>query len=250
MKHRLIIAALLVFGYTSPVAAGTVPCVTTQRCPEGVKPPACCQPPPCEFFEQIKMKQATRRLYRRTAVKKRLIRQAGGDNREAALLLDAWVKDKSKNLGGQLRCKWEAPYGYAGGFETKPWCEIFASLPGGEESMSEKQAHEKINTCAEFIDAIYAHENHHKEICGKTNSTVRQNEGLTVFAKEESEGYRREIASLKASLQQFWNACSTVEDAATARQVAAAGISVLKNKAPTKNRKQAQNTPAAPALGS
>jgi|GEM_PF-2136777 len=249
MKLKLIVGALLVVGYLSPLAAGTVQCVTTQGCPKGVKPPACCQPPPCEFFEQIKMKQAIRRLYRRQDVNKRLIRQAGGDNREAAVLLDSWVKDKASHLGNQLRCKWEAPYGYPGGFETKSWCEIFARLAGGEESMSEKQAHEKINTCSEFIDAIYAHEQHHKEICEHTNSTVRLNEGLTVFAKEESDSYRMEIASLKASLQQYWNACSTVADAATARKVAAAGISVLKNKAPKKNRKMTQNKPAAPAQG-
>jgi len=40
------------------------------------------------------------------------------------------------------------------------------------------------------------------------------------------------------------------QDAATARKVAAAGISTLKGKAPKKNRKPARNTPAAPAQGS
>ncbi len=248
MKRMLVVGVLLISGYMSPVAAGTVQCVTTQGCPKGVKPPACCQPPPCEFFEQIKMKQAVRRLFNRDKVKKRLIRQAGGDNREAALLLEKWVKDKARNLGSQLRCKWEAPYGYGGGFETTPECVIVAELPGGdEEATSERQAHEKINTCAEFIRAIYVHERHHKEICEHTNSTVRKNQGLTVYAGEESKGYRLEIASLKASLQQFWNACSTVAKAATSRQVAAAGISILKDKAPKKNGKKTQNKPAAPA---
>jgi hypothetical protein len=206
------------------------------------------------------MKQATRRLYRNKNVKKRLIRQAGGDNREAALLLDSWVKDKANNLSSQLRCKWEEPYGYAWGFETKSWCEIFGTSPYHDknheghkddeergESMSRQQAHEKIDTCAEFIDAIYVHEQHHKDICGNTNSTERLNEGLTVFAREESDGYRMEIASLKASLQQFWNACSTVADAATARKLAAAGISILKDKAPKQTRKKAQNMPVATA---
>jgi hypothetical protein len=245
MKPVLIVAALLAVGYLSPLAAGTVQCVPTQGCPKGGKPPACCQPPPCEFYEQIKMKQAVRRLYRKASVNKRLIRQAGGDNSEAARLLDEWVKNKASNLGSQLRCKWEAPYGYAGSFETKSWCAIFRKLSDKEqESMSERQAHEKIDTCAEFISAIYVHEGHHKQICGDTNSTERLNEGLTVFAKEESDGYRMEIASLKADLQQYWRACSTVADAATARKVAAAGISILKKKSPKKTRKMTQNPPA------
>jgi hypothetical protein len=245
MKLVPFLVALLALGYLSPLVAGTIQCVPNQGCPKGSKPPDCCQPPPCEFFEQIKMKQAVRRLYRRAAVNQRLIKQAGGDNSEAARLLDEWVKNKASNLGSQLRCKWEAPYGYAASFETKSWCEIFARLSDKEqESMSERQAHEKFDTCAEFISASYVHEGHHKQICEHTDSTKRMNEGLKVFAKEESDGYRMEIASLKADLKRYWRACSTVADAATARKVAAAGVSILKKKGPKKPRKVTQNPPA------
>ena len=245
MKPVLVIAALFALGYLSPLAAGTVQCVPTQGCPKGSKPPACCQPPPCEFFEQIKMKQTLRRFYRNAKVNKQLIRQAGGDNSEAARLLGEWVKNKAGKLGSQLRCKWEAPYGYAASFETKSWCEIFAQLSEKtQESMSERQAHETFDTCAEFISAIYAHEGHHKQICEHTNSTERMNQGLKAFAREESDGYRKEIDSLKADLQQYWRACSTVADAATARKLAKAGISILKKKSPKKSRKVAQNPPA------
>lgn len=245
MKPVLVIAALVAIGYLAPLAAGTVQCVPTQGCPKGSKPPDCCQPPPCEFFEQIKMKQTLRRFYRNTKVKQQLIKQAGGDNSEAARLLGEWVKKKASNLGSQLRCKWEAPYGYAASFETKSWCAIVAQLSDKEqETMSERQAQERFDTCAEFISAIYAHEGHHKQICEHTNSTERMNQGLTAYADEESEGYRQEIESLKAKLQQYWRACSTVADAATARKVAGAGIAILKKKAPRRTSKVSENAPA------
>ena len=249
MKPIPLIAALLAFTVLSPLEAGTVQCVPTQGCPKGSKPPACCQPPPCEVYEHIKMKQAVRRLYRQRTIKKQLIKQAGGDNKEAAKLLDDWVAKKAKNLGSQLRCKWEAPHGYAASFETKSWCEIFAKLSDKkQESMSERQAQETFDTCSEFISAAYAHEGHHKDICEHTNSTERLNMGLRAFAKEESDGYRKEIKSLKASLQQYSRACSTVVDAATARKLAKAGIKVLQKKAPKKTpqqktRKMTQNPP-------
>jgi hypothetical protein len=250
MKRVLVVGILLLVGAASPAAAGTVQCVPTQGCPEGVKPPACCQPPPCEFFEHIKMKQATRRLFHRKKIKERLIRKAGGDNPEAAELLKAWVRNKASNLGSQLRCKWEEPYGYAGGFTTTEECAIFAELPGKDaEPMSERQAHEKIDTCQEFISAVYVHEGYHKKLCLDMNSTLRANQGLTQDAREESQGYRKEIASLRASLQRYWNACSSVADASTSRQVAKLGISVLQKKAPKKAKKKARKKPAAPAQG-
>ena len=166
MKPIPLIATLLAFAYVSPLAAGTVQCVPTQGCPKGSKPPACCQPPPCEVYEQIKMKQTLRRYYRNDDVKDLFIKRAGGDNSKAADLLADWVKAKAANLGSELRCKWEAPHGYAATFETKAWCQIFAKYSEeNQESMSERQAHEKFDTCSEFISAIYEHEGHHKEMC-------------------------------------------------------------------------------------
>lgn len=244
MKPVPLIAALLAFTVLSPLEAGTVQCVPTQGCPKGSKPPACCQPPPCEVYEQIKMKQNLRRFYRDAKVKKQLIRQAGGDNSKAAKLLDDWVAKKAKNLGSQLRCKWEAPHGYAATFETKSWCQIFAKYSeDNQESMSERQAQEKFDTCAEFISAIYLHEGHHKEICMDSDEYKREHMPLTQFAREESDGYRKEIQALKANLQQYWRACSTKADAATARKLAKVGISTLKKKSPNRSRKIKQGPP-------
>lgn len=245
LQTRLVLPALLLLTtvlFLSPGAvldARTSDCVPSEACPEGVEPPACCQPPPCEVYEHIKIKKAIRSLYNRKGVKKQFIKQAGGDNREAAVLLDEWVKEKASTLGSQLRCKWEAPYSYPGQYETKSWCEIYRDLPGdNDEKWTKAEANDKTDSCAEFIDAIWIHEGHHMGKCNTTNSTVRANEPLTVFAAEEREGYRLEIESLEASLVQYWSACTPVEDAETERQIAQAGLSVLKKKTLQKKRKK------------
>ncbi|HLF30938.1 MAG TPA: hypothetical protein VI566_07910 [Xanthomonadales bacterium] len=250
LQTRLVLPALLLLAgvlFLSPSAvldAKTVDCVPSEGCPEGMEPPACCQPPPCEVYEHIKIKKAIRSLYNRKGVKERVIKQAGGDNRAAAVLLDEWVKNKASKMGSQLRCKWEAPYSYPGQYETKSWCEIFADLPGdNDEKRSKAEANDKVNSCSEFIDAIWTHEGHHLEKCNTTNSTVRANEPLTVFAAEEREGYRLEIDSLKANLEQYWHACSVVADAETERQIAAAGISVLRDKASKQTPKKPRASP-------
>lgn len=250
MKPVTIVAALLTLAYLSPLAAGTVECVPTQGCAKGAKPPACCQPPPCEFFEQIKMKKNLRRFFRQKDVKARLIHKAKGDNPEAARLLEQWVTRKAVNLGSELRCKWEEPIGYAGTFRTNSSCAIVRVVGKDEkgedieEPTSERQAHEQVNSCAEFVEAIYVHEGNHKQICLSKNSTERMNEGLTVYAKEEAASYKLEIDKLKEKLQQYWRACSAVADASTSRKIAAAGVNVLKKKSPKRNKKQAQNESA------
>jgi hypothetical protein len=62
----------------------------------------------------------------------------------------------------------------------------------------------------------------------------RQKMGITAYAAEERDGYAKELESLRNRLRQYWNACSAQADATTARQVAAAGVSVLKKKAARK----------------
>lgn len=240
MRHTWLITGVLMVGLSMPLAAMAKNCVTIERCAQGVKPPACCKPPPCEFFEQIKMKQAVKGLFSRPKVRQRLIRQAGGDNAKAAKLLNDFVVKKASNLGKYLRCSWQGEYLPPPSFETNSSCQIIANLSTGDEAISRETALSKIDSCSEFIEAAYDHEQVHKDICFKTNSTERLNQGITAYAAEERAGYTEELKSLRASLQQFWNACSSVATAKTKRQVAAAGISTLKKKSPKKSAKSAK----------
>ena len=231
MNRLLLWIVLLIFGCMATAAQGqTTSCVKKQRCPEGVSPPACCQAPPCEFYEQIRTKTAVQNLFANKETRERLKKKAGGDNKKAARLLYEFVVNKAKNMGKTLRCPWQSIQ-FPPSFETNPECQITAVLGTGPEPMSKETALNRFNTCSEFIEAAYSHEQFHKDICFKTNSVERENQGLEDYAKEEIAGYQKEIDALKADLQDFWNACSPVGDAETARKLAQQGISVLKKKA-------------------
>ena len=234
MKQAMVIGLLLA-GMALPVESATTACVTVQGCPKGVKPPACCKPPPCELFEQIRMKQAVKRLYSKPDVRKQLMRKAGGDNAAAARMLEQYVKNKAEQLGPELRCPWRNPLPPPA-FRTNAECQIIARLPDGEKVMSRETALSTRDTCSEFVEAAYDHEQFHKDFCFRTNSVEREKMSITAYAAEERAGYAKELESLRNRLRQYWNACSTKADATTARQVAAAGVSVLKKKSARKKR--------------
>lgn len=230
MNKLYITIAVMLACLSAPLALQAAePCIPTKKC----------EPPPCEFFEQIKMKQAVKRLFSKPKVRQQFIRQAGGDNAKAAKLLNEYVEKKAEELGKKLRCPWKNPLPPPS-FETNPSCEIIAYTTKEGEAMSRESALSKLDTCSEFIEAAYDHEQVHKDICFKTNSVERANEGISVYAAEERAGYTTELASLRASLDRFWNSCSDVSSAETARKVAAAGIPVLKSKMSKSGAKNAK----------
>ncbi len=216
-------------------------CIPKQGCAAGQAPRTCCQPPPCEIYEQIRMKRATRSLFRNKQVRALLKRKSGGDNAKAAAALSAYAAKRAGSWGRLLRCPWQDPINPPPSFETIPECQVVARLPGGAELMSRQKALATLPTCSEFVEAAYDHEKVHQDACFKTNSVARANMGIDAYAKEEADGYKTEIASLQASLAGYWSACSAVADATTARKLAKAGISVLKKqslkkKTPAKKR--------------
>jgi hypothetical protein len=219
----LVMVAMLL-----PGVGDALECVTVQRCPKGITPPACCKPPPCELFEQIRTKKAVQRLFGNRRLHERLVRDASGDAAAAAKVLEDFVSKNARKLGDTLRCPWREPYLPPPSFETNAECQIVAKLPGGDEPMSRERALRELNTCSEFIEAAYDHEQHHKDICIRSNSTARAQMRIEAYAAEESAGYAREIGRLEDRLRQYWRACSARADVKTARAIANAGIAALK----------------------
>ncbi len=232
MKHLRFVPALVLLWFAPPLTAATIDCVPNHGCPKDMGPPSCCQPPPCEFFEQIRMKKAVKNLFSRPAVRKKIIREVGDDNAVAAKKLHDWVVQEAGKLGTGLKCAWKAPISPPPSFHVNSSCQIAANLPGGEEVMGRDTAHGRIDSCSEFVDAAYDHEQVHKDICFGTNSTERANEGISVYAREERAGYTKEIDSLNAALLQYWSACSVVFSAETARRVAKEGLKALQGAKP------------------
>ena len=59
MKRSILLAVSMLLLAPS-LDAASWQCVPTQGCPKDQKPPACCEPPPCEFFFQMKLAEAIR----------------------------------------------------------------------------------------------------------------------------------------------------------------------------------------------
>lgn len=220
MKRKLLVFALLMASAWPALKAGTSQCVTQTPCKKGESPPSCCQAPPCEFFEQIRMKKAVQWVYRSKALRQKMLRQAGGDPVKAGDLLYQEVLKRAQRLGNKLRCSWTGKYQPPPSLETTNDCRI----GGPSGPMSRETAHQTFTTCQEFVDAAYDHEDHHKAICFRTNSVERENMPINTFADEEVAAYNKEIDKLTADLKSFWRACSPKLDSASARQLANLGI--------------------------
>lgn len=231
MRLLVLLSGLVALSLAPPLSAESRECVAQQGCAKEQGPPDCCAPPPCEYFEQIRTKQAVKRLFSKPKVRARFIRQAGGDNARAAKLLNDWVVAEAKKLGERPQCAWEEPRPPPG-FRTIDSCDIVAELPGGDQIMGRQEAQRNTDSCAEFIDAAYVHEQVHKDICLTTSGTERANEGISVYAREERLGYNKEIDTLKRRLINYWHACSSVFSADVARSVARKGVLALQGATP------------------
>lgn len=225
MKNRFVLTIVLAMvTCQSGLVAATFQCLVRKQCPEGTPPGKCCDPPPCEFYDQIRMKRALQSMFANRKLRRRMIQQANGDKEAAAKLLHDAIKAKAAKLGSKLKCGWDGPVQPPPSFETSDDCRI--NGPSG--SMSRETAHKTLNTCAEFIDAAYDHEDYHKAICFNSNSTERAHLPIDPFADEEVRAYQKEIDRLAAEMKSYWRACSPAADAKTAREVASLGIKALK----------------------
>jgi hypothetical protein len=231
MKLLVLFSGLVALWFAPPLLAESKECVPQQGCPADTGPPDCCQPPPCEYFEQIRTKQAVKRLFSKPKVRARFIREAGGDNARAAKLLNEWVVAEADKLGVNQQCAWEDPQPPPG-FRVIDSCDIVAELPGGDELMGRNTAQKRTNSCSEFIEAAYDHEQVHVGVCNTKDRTERANEGISVYAREERMGYNKEIDSLKRGLINYWRACSSVFSADVARRVARDGVLALEGATP------------------
>lgn len=218
--------------------ADTIDCAPDRGCPKGSSPPACCAPPPCELYEQIRMKRALQSILADRKLRRSALKRAGGDEKKAADELRAAFLKQAQHI--KLRCPWQGEPEPPPSFETDDGCYINALIGPPLENdpehkptgvaMSMERAFTTFHTCTEFIEAIYQHEGYHKQRCSNMKSTDRANMGIKAWADEEVEGYQREIESLQADLKSYWRACSPVVDSKTRRELARAKIVALKKK--------------------
>ena len=54
----------------------SIDCIPDRSCPAGQAPPACCQPPPCEYYQQLEGKKILKRAHENQGLRKRLMTEA------------------------------------------------------------------------------------------------------------------------------------------------------------------------------
>jgi hypothetical protein len=239
MNRLFLILLLFMLTIITNAFGATTNCITKTGCPKDVKPPACCQPPPCEFYEQIRNKQALKNFFKDKKARALMKKQGKGDNPAAAKMLYDYVVTKAQNMGNNLKCSW-TKVKFPPGFEVLDGsCDIVSVIPNPKddanpikELTSEKESQAKFDTCSEFISASFTHERLHKE----KNSCSKRDVGLEQYADEEVEGYEKELEQLKADVLDYYRACTTSPDAALARRLAKENIEAKKKNQPPEKK--------------
>ena len=237
MKRLLLLLLLFIFGLgKASVFGGSHSCVTKTGCPKDVKPPACCQPPPCELYDQIRTKQALKNLFKDKNVRAQMKKKGGGNTPAAGDLLYNYVINKSLHMDKDLKCSW-TDIKFPPPFEVIDSCDIVSISVNPKdptkpikEITSQKEAQEKFDTCSEFIAASWAHEKSHTKNCDRTKMTLDE------YADEEVAGYELELAALKEEVAAYYRACTTTPDAAIAKRLAKEKIEAYKKNEPPKDK--------------
>jgi hypothetical protein len=177
-----------------------------------------CAPPPCEFFNELKVNRAATRILRKVKAPRSRSDQAF---ERFSTALDKEVKKALRD--GTVRyftCGLpEAPYVMV---SEAPQCEMFFDDGTGRGSVhSVDDVRRFTSGCLEAADAAYEAGKYRRDQClsGVSNPTVAQVRALSV--KEA----RKRVTSLQKSLLRYLSSCKP--DASTADEVVKLGLSRL-----------------------
>lgn len=193
-----------------------------KHCKDKEPPPP---PPPCRFFQQLRMYEMLQDMFANKGLQAAAAAQAkaaatkgqtqGDINHNAAARLHDGIVANA-DLGAKINkmCPAKEPWGGqpdvppSPGLETSLSCTISVSGDKFGDPVTVDQLHKDNATCAEFIDADYAHEQNHKAACLSMNSTSREYESVADFAKEEVNSYAIQIKQLRDAYDAWRLSCS------------------------------------------
>ena len=156
---RSILLTVSMLSFAPSLGAASWQCVPTQGCPKDQKPPACCEPPPCQFYFQMKLTRAIRHGFSLEVQRSALASAKVDDERGHELYERNFDKDLEKQARRFAKCPAKAKGKKHGPApiltaNADQECRITIYERSAEVSLDDVKA--KSRTCSEFIDAEYA----------------------------------------------------------------------------------------------
>jgi hypothetical protein len=215
MKRQWSLAAALLIALVSPLASQfrSPDCLTDKRCPSGVQPPKCCEPPPCQFFAELWDAKAKARFFTRETFELALKRSGGDAEQALQYMMDAghgapvpaWC-NRQETIRPRLMK-----------IDKSQGCAI-TTIDG--KPLTREDAHSDSRSCPEYLDAEYDLLELRREYCLAGPSR-------TVYdtVDQYRHEYQVQADRLQRELQEHWMACSSPSTNPWARrEMEAAGV--------------------------
>jgi hypothetical protein len=244
MKRTALLPALFLIGVATITLAWLVPGLSATSskcligCGKGQKPPACCNPPPCEFMYELSLARADVRAVAEAGLTLGIGEGNPASYQEFAKFLDAMSAVVKREYKKFAKCSTNVFYQPTRPVSVdKTTCKI-GYTDGGtfhEQTLEGEQAANK--SCSELVDAEYRAAQIEQAFCTRPSneSEAQTNDEYAAVRRLMAEA---KINALEQSVTQFWKSCKAFKDPKVAESVAKAGVDALKEEMPSKPAKK------------
>jgi hypothetical protein len=230
MKRSIVLAISMLLLAPS-LDATSRQCIPSGGCPKDQKPPACCKPPPCEYFYELKVAKAIRHAFSLKVQRSALAVAKVDDDRGQAKYEANFNRDMRKAARRFANCAPSRRFKPTPILTAEPeqQCRITVYESTAEVDLDTLKANGK--SCDELIDAEFAQASTQQRHC-QADLERTSDRPLQERRWQDVTEIEAQIDSLETNLMRYWGACSIVADATTARRVAQAGLDALKKTPP------------------
>lgn len=209
-------------------------CVPDRGCPKGLEPGEdCCQPPPCEFYQALRLARAKANITRN------LMRRFGNAEGNKAAMHYA---NESYRQGSAL-LEQANPCPSNPGLEEPPLldvddehqCEIryFEDFDNQIGALSLDDYLANYRTCREQLEAKYAQAEERRRICLEEQAREGSRPLFDKMLQDLGDAVAEEL-DLEAELHHYRSVCTVSDEDDNARQAALLGVESVKQEPPRK----------------
>lgn len=219
MKRIVVLGGLLALSFVAPVLGAGPDCIPKNRCTNGLTPPLCCEPPPCEYYEEIRRSQAIQSVFSERGLALASSFYPKDRGKQMSFLRD-WYDKEKEELAQVSRCN---PDERLPQIHVNEKCDIVdPSKPegGGRLVIDRTQFLRDNEGCPELLGARFDRAWSHREAC-RTGSRPTT---LKALGEKNRQNSQETIDDLMGQLQGYWNACSSFVGDADRRELESLGV--------------------------